>query len=909
MGKEVYCKCLHSILNAVEDKKLPERIWLKGIPYTLTHLRNKHERIEWTVFIQLMKNIKPFFTDEDYINMGSAWIKSPVMRAERFIPRILFDRGELLHLAQKHIERSGSQHFTCIDYKTTSLGPNGIRQELKVKPEYEYCREFFLITKGALEILFILLGRSTTSMSMIWIDRGAAYEIKCDEGGGILSGIRKVLTRPFTAKQIANELEETNEILLKRYQELEKAQLILQQQTKQLQTAFEINKAIRKNLDLDCVLESIVHALVEVASYAAVEINIHTEYEEKRLDKFANFGEIPPDRDYLFESLILEERKIGKIKVWPAKIMDCIESDELFKQVFPTILLAIHDALTYSMVVDYRKNLEKKVEQRTKDLKQTQEELRNTIFLLNNTQKAHDRFFTHISHEFRTPLTLIFGPANDISEKTTDPGIKKNAGVIKKNASRLYALVNQLLDISKLEEGKMKLEVSEQNIIPWLKGFMLSFASLAERKKITFRFYPPGENLNVFIDKEKVEKIVDNLLSNAFKFTPEEGRIELKVSKNEEYIDISVQDTGIGIPQEKISKIFDRFYQVDSSHKREHEGTGIGLALSKELIELHKGKIKVESSEGKGTMFTINLPISKKHYSAEEICKTVKSEEVLTDIAPDSIIFEENKNEKINVNMIIGSEKPVLLLVEDNSDVRSYMREYLEKGYSIIEAVDGEEGFKKSVEQIPDLIISDVMMPKVDGFELCEKLKTDERTSHIPIILLTAKATSQDKIIGYKTGADDYIVKPFDIKELCVRVKNLIDQRKKLRKHFQQEGIFHLDNKDITSVDRKFLERAVKIINEHISDLSFGVESFANELCIGRTSIYKKIAALVGGPPGDFIKRIRLSKASNLLSHKAGNISEIALAVGFSNPAYFAECFKKQFGVTPSKYPGNFTNH
>ncbi|MEJ2617545.1 MAG: DNA-binding response regulator, partial [Ignavibacteriaceae bacterium] len=217
--------------------------------------------------------------------------------------------------------------------------------------------------------------------------------------------------------------------------------------------------------------------------------------------------------------------------------------------------------------------------------------------------------------------------------------------------------------------------------------------------------------------------------------------------------------------------------------------------------------------------------------------------------------------------------------------------------------------FKISIEQIPDLIINDIMMPKMDGIELCGKLKTDERTSHIPVILLTAKATSKDKITGYETGADDYIIKPFDVKELRVRIKNLINQRKKLQKHFQQEGKFNLDDKNITSVDKKFLERAVKIINEHLSDISFGVESFAGELSIGRTTLYRKLIAMVGESPGDFIKRIRLSKAGSLLNHKAGNIAEIALEVGFNNPSYFSECFKKQFGITPSKYQDNFTDN
>ena len=542
-----------------------------------------------------------------------------------------------------------------------------------------------------------------------------------------------------------------------------------------------------------------------------------------------------------------------------------------------------------------------------KRIKETERARLETI-KLQELDRLKANFFTNLSHEFRTPLTLILGPAEKISSQTSS-NVIKDSEVIKRNSQRLLQLVNQLLDLSRLEAGKMKLEVSEQNIIQLLKGSFLSFASLAERKKITFKFNTSVENLNIYIDEDKVEKVIDNLLSNAFKFTPAGGRVELKVSKNVEYVNISIEDTGIGIPKEKISKIFDRFYQVDGTHKREYEGTGIGLALSKELIELHKGKIVVGSVEGKGTTITISMPLGKKYYTAEEICKPVKNEKTNSDFISESILFEETWNEKFNVNAIIETEKPLLLLVEDNSDVRTYIRENLEKEYTILVAVNGEEGQKKSIEQIPDLIISDVMMPKMDGFELCEKLKTDERTSHIPVILLTAKATSKDKITGYETGADDYIMKPFDVKELRVRVKNLIDQRKKLREHFLQEGIFSLDSKDITSIDRKFFERAIKIINEHLSDLSFGVESFASELSIGRTTLYKKLIAIVGEPPSDFIKRIRLSKANELIKIKSGNISEIALEVGFNNPAYFSECFKKQFGVTPSKYQSTFTNH
>jgi len=519
------------------------------------------------------------------------------------------------------------------------------------------------------------------------------------------------------------------------------------------------------------------------------------------------------------------------------------------------------------------------------------------------TEKLKSRFFANISHEFRTPLTLIFGPANDVLEKTKEPDTKQSVGTIKRNAKRLYGLVNQLLDLSKLEAGKMALETCEQNIIPLLKGLVLSFTSLAERKKLTLKFNTIENNLKVYVDKDKIEKIINNLLSNAFKFTPEGGKIDFIIEKMIKEVEIRISDNGIGIPEERIDNIFDRFYQVDGSHTRESEGTGIGLALTKELVELHRGKIRVESKEGEGTTFTVLLPLGKNHLKPEEIVEIETHEETTkageeTELIPDT----EKSKEKVAIDVLLETGKPLLLIVEDNPDVRNYIVSHLEKDYGIQEAIDGEDGFNKSIEQIPDLIVSDVMMPKMDGFQFCAKIKTDERTSHIPVILLTAKASGESKIEGLETGADDYIMKPFDAKELKVRIKNLIDQRKELREHFLKEGTFNLDNKNLISTDKKFLEKAVKIINEHLSDSLFGVESFASELAIGRTTLHKKVVALVGEAPGELIKRIRLSKAGILLKNKTGNISEIALEVGFNNPAYFSECFKKQFGVNPSQY-------
>lgn len=533
---------------------------------------------------------------------------------------------------------------------------------------------------------------------------------------------------------------------------------------------------------------------------------------------------------------------------------------------------------------------------------------------LKEVDQIKSRFFANVSHEFRTPLTLIFGPAKDIVEKAKDGDIKRNARVIKRNADKLYRLVNQLLELSKLEAGGMTLGASEQNIIPLMKGLFLSFSSIAERKKITLQFNSSEDELMVYTDNDKIEKIITNLLSNAFKFTNEGGRIIFSVKKLIKEVEIKISDNGIGIPKERFDNIFDRFFQVDGSHTRENEGTGIGLALTKELVELHKGKIKVESIEGKGTTFVVSIPLGKEHLNSEEIVEKEIREETTNTIEETEFISDREKSKvKDDIDLLLETDlsagktgKPELLIVEDNLDVRNYIIRHLEEDYKIHEAVNGEDGYNKSIEQIPDLIVSDVMMPQMDGFQLCAKIKTDERTSHIPVILLTAKASGESRIEGLETGADDYIMKPFDAKELKVRIKNLIDQRKKLRKHFLREGIFNLDNKNLISTDKKFLEKAVKIINEHLSDSLFGVDLFARELSVGRTTLHKKILALVGVPPSELIKRIRLSKAGILLKNKTGNISEIALYVGFNNPAYFSECFKKQFGISPFQYQRNF---
>jgi signal transduction histidine kinase/ligand-binding sensor domain-containing protein/DNA-binding response OmpR family regulator len=530
------------------------------------------------------------------------------------------------------------------------------------------------------------------------------------------------------------------------------------------------------------------------------------------------------------------------------------------------------------------------------------------------------RFFANISHEFRTPLTLILGPLEKFLSRPSTPDDDKSAyRMMQRNAQRLLHLINQLLDLSKLETGSMKLETKPASLAAFLKTLVSSFTSLAETRQIQYHFKYFTGNPTVYFDADKLEKIITNLLSNAFKFTSAGGSISISalllkrehdlqaVSREGEpsltTLEIKVQDSGLGIPDDQLDKIFNRFYQTDTSQKQAKDGTGIGLALVRELVELHGGKVMVESQVGKGTRFTIHLPLNVTDF-----------EETIVEHGPiddrnneerNKITFENDSSDLNDLSKLateMGSvDEPIILIVEDNTDIRNFIRENLHS-YRVIEAEEGERAYKMASETIPDLIISDVMMPKMNGVELCSKLKGNEKTDHIPVILLTAKASVENKIEGLETGADDYIVKPFEMSELLIRIKNLLESRKKLRERFSREITLQPASISITPLDEKLLRRVMEIMEEHISDSNFGVELFCQEAAMSRVQLYRKLKALTDQSPSDFIRSMRLKRAAELIIHNAGNIAEVAFQVGFKEPSYFTKCFQMQFGKTPSEF-------
>ncbi|MEO1012902.1 MAG: ATP-binding protein [Bacteroidota bacterium] len=519
--------------------------------------------------------------------------------------------------------------------------------------------------------------------------------------------------------------------------------------------------------------------------------------------------------------------------------------------------------------------------------------------------QLRSRFFANVSHEFRTPLTLILGPLKDLLlSPSEDLEHKKSYELMKRNGEKLLGLVNQLLDLANLESGTLPLQVSKENLNTSLKTIAASFDSWAKHKNIAFHVGISDSITMGWFDSDTLEKIINNLLYNAFKFTPENGSVHFRASlmnsaqDGSESVKIEVKDTGKGISGPEMDKIFDRFYQSDTFVNGTKTGTGIGLALVKELTELHHGNITVDSKVSKGTTFTLTLPINKVQFETKEIVSIRSMKTVSNNI----LTTPSHQSSEVQTNRSPKKRLPLLLIVEDNDDVRRYIKKQLHQEYNIKEAINGSEGLKIAERIVPDLIISDVVMPDMDGLSLCKKLREDEKTSHIPIILLTALASQASKVEGIETGADAYVIKPFDKKELTVRIKNLIAQRKRLREKYSRQLSLQPKALAVTSADERFLERLVALVEKRMDDSTFSVEDLASEIGMSRTQLFRKMRALIDQSPQDFVRDFRLKRAAQLLQKKAGNVSEIAYQVGFNNLSYFTKRFKELFGQTPSEY-------
>jgi ligand-binding sensor domain-containing protein/signal transduction histidine kinase/DNA-binding response OmpR family regulator len=545
------------------------------------------------------------------------------------------------------------------------------------------------------------------------------------------------------------------------------------------------------------------------------------------------------------------------------------------------------------------------------------------------------KFFTSISHEFRTPLTLILSPVEQLMLKWKDKPEEKQLSMIRQNARRLLLMVNQLLDFRKMEVQGFRYSPSYGDIVNFLRDVVNSFNDLSEQKHIRLSFNSEIDRLDTYFDKDKIEKTVFNLLSNAFRFVHENGKVSVKLSldtgnrnnspetgKSNNHLIIEVEDDGIGIPPNKQTNLFTRFYQVETPDLAE-QGNGIGLSLVNEFVKLHGGDIVVKSDIGKGSTFiitipvrdTLNLPEDAKHHlieksSIENNVPNVKqsgtsedSEEItaLSDFDVEMRLIPKNDGED-NKDSIPALGKPIILIAEDNDDLRFYLKENLQSKYHICEAANGETALKKILKIVPDLIITDIMMPVMDGVELCKRVKNDKNVSHIPLILLTAKYSEQQQLEGIEAGADDYITKPFNFQILVSKIDNFVKIRKNIRSLLKSKLNIEPNEIEITSLDEQFLQKAIAIVEKNMSVADFTVEELSRDMGMSRSLLYKKILTLTGKPPLEFIRYLRLKRAALLLQKSQLNVSEITFRVGFKDPKYFRKHFLKEFGILPSRY-------
>lgn len=546
--------------------------------------------------------------------------------------------------------------------------------------------------------------------------------------------------------------------------------------------------------------------------------------------------------------------------------------------------------------------LKKLVGERTEQLQKEKEKTQEQADKLKELDRAKTRFFTNMSHEFRTPLTLIIGPLQRIlsdTPKKYQPPSRHELERMLRNSKRLLRLMDQTLELTKLEQGKLKLRVQEIDLNNFLKDLVELFNPLCEEKQIELVFNANNAVEPLFADPYKLDKIIGNLISNAIKFTPAGGQIEVQIFDGDDNILVNVSDTGIGISKEDQEKIFERFFQVDSSETRIHEGSGIGLSLAREFAKLHQGELMVESTPGLGTTFSLILKKGSAHFSQDELQHHA-----------DTHSFVKVKDENIShTTAVIGKDsdkdQTSILIVEDNADVRAFIREVLTNTYRIYEASNGDEGLKKVSELLPDLIIADIMMPQMDGITFNRELKKDASTASIPVIFLTAKSTRDNHLEGLQEGADDYITKPFDPALLKARVKNLIESRHRLRNLLKNDSSIKNTDESNEVVEDPFLRKINEVLEKNYANPDFKVSDFAKEVHFSHSYLVRKLKKTTGLNPGEIIKKYRMKKAIELFNQNAGTVSEVAYAVGYKSLSYFSYTFKEVNNITPSDYLQN----
>lgn len=634
----------------------------------------------------------------------------------------------------------------------------------------------------------------------------------------------------------------------------------------------------------------------------------------------------PYEKENLLRSTVIDKRNVQILKQQTNKIIQQQQNIErqqqkldeqlrlyhnqrslLYAVLFGTVVIIVLAALV-ALALREKSELNKVLIAKNNEVINQRNELARMAKKADKATEAKVKFFTNVSHEFRTPLTLILAPVEDALKSNLPLEVKKELELVRKNANRLLKLVNQLMDFRKVQNKKMKLRASERDLAGFIHEVTSAFYGLAAKRNIQLSIATTPSPLLLYFDADKLDKVLFNLLSNAFKFSPDGGAITLtaEISGDNSHAILRIEDTGKGMTPEQQEHAFDRFY---SGEQHGTLGTGLGLALSKELVKLHKGDISVTSALGKGTSFTIRLPLGRAHLSEAEIVP----EDGLTRFShtSEALLAEQQQPaaEETTIQFPKSIREHTLLLIEDNEELRQFLKEHLQHDFNVLEASDGELGISLAFEMVPDLVLSDVMLPARSGLEVATTLKTDRRTSHIPVVLLTARDALEQKIEGVQTGADLYVTKPFSYQYLIERIKGLIKNRELLKERFQQDVPVDASSMPVPKqLDRKFIQEFMAVVEANVSNASLSANDIATNLGMSRVQVYRKVKALLGNSVNDYVVNVRMKKAKQLLTQGELNISEIAYEVGYSSPAYFSTAFKNHFHQSPSDFKAEASN-
>lgn len=768
--REVSCRAISTLLDALRRRRLPLDPFLEGIPHDVAFLSNRNEYVDWPVYMRLLANMRKVLSDGDFVDIGAAVLQSPLLRP-MFIMARQFHTTASLYRWTNGDSGPGVQMFTCVSTSFEELGPNILRITHRFAAGYPMSREFCLISKGALMVIprfFFGLPEATVDM-----EPGPAemcYTVSYPSGSGELIRLRNLLIAPFRSWAAVRELREAHESLQQRYFELERARVRLGHQTTVLETAGRISQAIHGDLNLETALQAIALALVEVAEFAAVEVAVDAMLEGQPMRVRTQNG-VPPEAVFPSKLEVVVRQGVGQVILWP-RTGGLVNVDEFSKYVLPTIHIAMENALAYTALSLHRSQLEERVAQRTAELQRTSDSLAATVISLEQAQATRDRIFANINHEIRTPLSLIVLASADLKERNfaqLDAQAGHDIVSIDTSVHRLLNLVDGLLLLAAGQEGKLLLQPVATDLATLLQASVGVWGPAAAAAKVTL-YYSGPPRLQAKVDENAVERILSNLLSNALKFTPAGGSIRLHLGEAAEGLEITVQDTGSGIDEELKGRIFGRFEQ-GKNHSRGMRGSGIGLSLVKELIEAHGGRVHADNNTSGGAIFTLTLPRSVM-LAGLSVRPDLRGETPRISHAADvPTPWPGPASGQQQYWPRSGTAVATILCAEDDPQLAAALGRILSATYHVLVAPDGLTALKLACENLPDLLVSDVEMPGMDGLELTRRFLSIPGNRLTPVLLVTAHKNLGDRLEGFAAGAIDYIAKPFAPEELRARIR------------------------------------------------------------------------------------------------------------------------------------------